>query len=101
MKFHPIEAAGRTDESSKSRSFYSSRPDGASRLERGASGQATLRGSKWTPSRGAAKVMELESPEYARAPFKPREAYVSTIMAFIHLPEYKGQMRRRHKNVDV
>ena len=60
-----------------------------------------MRGSKWTPSRRAAQVGELEIPEYARAPFKSREQYVSMIMAFLHLPEYKGQMIRRHKNVNV
>ena len=98
MKFSPIVAARGTDASSKRRSFYSrSRPCGASRLERSASEEAALRESRWTPSRCAAQIMQLECPEYVRSPFKSREEYVSMIMAFIHLPEYKGEMRRRHK----
>ena len=101
-EFPPIADTEREDASSQFRSFYRrSLQEGPSRLTRSAYGKAEMRESKWTPSRCAANAKELGIPEYARTPFKSREEYVSMIMAFLHLPEYEGQMRRRHKNVSV
>ena len=36
-----------------------------------------------------------------QGPFNPRSEYVSMILAFLSLPEYKSPMRRRHREVIV